>query len=99
MTSGPAGIFGLAPLFLAGYLLVALISPAICQATGRAGMILLALLPAATTAWAAAQIPAVLNGGSRSTQVQWVPSISLAIDRRLDALAMGMTLVIAGIGT
>ncbi len=99
MTSGPAGIFGLAPLFLAGYLLVALISPAVCQAMGRAGMILLALLPAATTAWAAVQIPAVLNGGSRTTQMQWVPSISLAIDLRLDALAMVMTLVIAGIGT
>src|SRR6478752_5077628 len=99
MTSGPAGIFGLAPLFLAGYLLVALISPAVCQAMGRAGMILLAVLPGATTAWAAVQIPAVLNGGSRTTQMQWVPSISLAIDLRLDALAMVMTLVIAGIGT
>src|SRR6478752_7440912 len=99
MTSGPAGIFGLAPLFLAGYLLVALISPAVCQAMGRAGMVLLAVLPGATTAWAAVQIPAVLNGGSRTTQLQWVPSISLAIDLRLDALAMVMTLVIAGIGT
>jgi multicomponent Na+:H+ antiporter subunit A len=99
MTSGPAGIFGLAPLFLAGYLLVALISPAVCQAMGRAGMVLLAVLPGATTAWAAVQIPAVLNGGSRTTQMQWVPSISLAIDLRLDALAMVMTLVIAGIGT
>ena len=99
MISGPAGIFGLAPVFLAAYLLIALISPAVCQAMGRAGMILLALLPAATTAWAAVQIPAVLNGESRTTQMQWVPSISLAIDLRLDALAMVMTLVIAGIGT
>jgi len=99
MTSGPAGIFGLAPVILAAYLLIALISPAICQAMGRAGMILLAVLPAATTVWAAAQIPAVLDGGSRTTQMQWVPSISLAIDLRLDALAMVMTLVIAGIGT
>src|SRR3954452_1553381 len=99
MISGPAGIFGLAPVFLAAYLLVALISPAVCQAMGRAGMILLALLPAATTAWAAAQIPAVVDGGSRTTQLEWIPSISLNIDLRLDALAMVMTLVIAGIGT
>ena len=66
---------------------------------GRSGLIPLALLPAATTVWAAAQIPAVLDGGSRSTQLQWVPSLSLSIDLRLDALAMVMTLVIAGIGT
>ena len=60
---------------------------------------MLALLPGGHHVWAAAQIPAVLDGGSRSTQLQWVPALSLSIDLRLDALAMMMTLVIAGIGT
>jgi multicomponent Na+:H+ antiporter subunit A len=98
MTSA-AGLFGLAPLFLCAYLFVALICPALCARTGRAGLLLLALLPAATTAWAAAQIPAVLDGGDRLTSLQWVPALSLAIDLRLDALSMVMTLVVAGIGT
>src|SRR6478752_6079259 len=97
--TGETGVFALAPWFLVAYLLVALVSPSVCKALNRNGLFVLALLPAATTVWAAAQIPAVLDGGSRSTQVQWVPAISLAIDLRLDALSMVMTLVIAGIGT
>jgi len=97
--SGPAGAFALAPAFLVGYLLTALLSPAICRALGRAGMIALALLPGATTVWAALLIPAVLDGADRTTQLPWVPALSLSIDLRLDALSMIMTLVIAGIGT
>src|SRR6476469_5524408 len=97
--TGDTGVFALAPWFLVAYLLVALVSPSVCKALNRNGLFVLALLPAATTVWAAAQIPAVLDGGSRSTQVQWVPALSLSIDLRLDALSMIMTLVIAGIGT
>jgi len=99
MTNGPAGAFALAPAFLAAYLLFALIAPGVCRRLDRGGLIVLAVVPGATTAWAAAQIPAVLNGGSRFTQLPWVPSLSLSIDLRLDALAMIMTLVIAGVGT
>ena len=99
MSGGPAGLFALAPEFLVGYLLVALISPALCASLNRRALLVLALLPAATTAWAAVQIPAVLDGADRTTQLDWVPALSLSIDLRLDALAMIMTLVIAGIGT
>ena len=74
MTSGPAGIFGLAPLFLAALPAGRADLTRDLPGDGPGGLMLLALLPAATTAWAAAQIPAVLNGGSRSTQLQWVPS-------------------------
>ena len=97
--SGPNGVFVLAPAFLAAYFLVALIAPTVCKALSRNGLIVLALLPGATTVWALAQLPAVLDGGSRSTSMQWVPSLSLSIDLRLDALSMIMTLVVAGIGT
>src|SRR6476469_966102 len=97
--TGDTGVFALAPWFLVAYLLVALVSPSVCKVLNRNGLFALALLPAVTTVWAAAQIPAVLDGGSRSTQVQWVPALSLSIDLRLDALSMIMTLVIAGIGT
>ena len=89
----------LAPAFLAAYFLVALVAPAVCKALNRGGLIALALLPGATTVWALAQLPAVLDGASRSTSMQWVPSLSLSIDLRLDALSMIMTLVIAGVGT
>jgi multicomponent Na+:H+ antiporter subunit A len=91
--------FSAAPWFLVAFFAVAMLAPAICKALGRGGMLALALLPGATTVWAAAQIPAVLDGGSRLSQTAWVPALSLSIDLRLDALAMVMTLVIAGIGT
>ncbi len=94
-----ADLFAAAPVFLAAYLLMALLSPALCARAGRAGLLMLALLPAATTGWAAIQIPDVLDGGDRSSSLQWVPTLSLSIDLRLDALSMVMTLVIAGIGT
>lgn len=97
--NGPSGVFVLSPALLASYFLIALISPAICKALDRNGLIALALLPAATTFWALFQLPAVLDGGARSTTMQWVPSLSLSIDLRLDALSMIMTLVIAGVGT
>lgn len=97
--TAPAGAFALAPYFLAAYLVFALLAPTICQSLGRGGLFALAALPAATTGWAVLQIPAVLDGNDRSTSMQWVPALSLSIDLRLDALAMVMTLVVAGIGT
>lgn len=95
----PAGAFALAPWFLLGYLALALAAPTLSRLWGRGALIASAVLPAATTAWAAAQIPHVLDGGAASTSVSWVPTLSLDIDLRLDALSMIMTLVIAGIGT
>ena len=63
------GAFGWAPAFLVAYFAVAMLAPAICKGLGRGGMLALALLPGATTVWAAAQIPAVLNGGSRTANI------------------------------
>ncbi len=93
-----AGAFALAPLMLAAYLALALLAPTLCRRLGRGALTLLALLPAATTVWAAAMIPSVLNGGALTSSTQWVPSIDLAIDLRMDALAMALTLIIAFIG-
>src|SRR5664279_2360326 len=91
--------FALAPWFLVAYIALALIAPSLTRLWGRNALIASAALPAATTVWAGAQIPQVLDGGAESVTVSWVPALSLDIDLRLDALAMIMTLVIAGIGT
>jgi len=91
--------FALAPWFLVAYVALALIAPSLTRLWGRNALIASAALPAATTVWAGAQIPQVLDGGAESASVRWVPALSLDIDLRLDALAMIMTLVIAGIGT
>ena len=97
--TGTGRAFALAPWFLVAYFALALIAPSLTRLWGRNALIASAVLPAATTVWAAAQIPQVLDGGAESASVSWVPTLSLDIDLRLDALAMIMTLVIAGIGT
>ncbi|HEY7815430.1 MAG TPA: Na+/H+ antiporter subunit A [Nakamurella sp.] len=97
MTS-PAGLFGFAPLMLAAYLALAVLAPTLCRHLGRGALIVLALLPGATTVWALAMLPSVMGGGALTSNTQWVPSIDLAIDLRMDALAMALTLIIAFIG-
>ena len=97
--SAPPGAFAWAPWLLAAYLAVAIIAPTLSRRWGRTALVALAVLPGFTTAWAAVQIPDVLDGGSASTSLTWVTALSLDIDLRMDALAMIMTLVVAGIGT
>jgi len=93
-----SGLFSYAPLMLAAYLAVALLAPTLCTRLGRGALVALALLPGVTTVWAAAMLPAVMDGGALTSHTQWVPSIDLAIDLRMDALAMALTLIIAFIG-
>ena len=64
--TGPSGLFGFAPLMLAAYLALAILAPTLCRHLGRGALIVLALLPGATTVWAAAQIPPVLDGGAQT---------------------------------
>ena len=97
--SAPPGAFAWASWLLAAYLAVAIIAPTLSRRWGRTALVALAVLPGFTTAWAAVQIPDVLDGGSASTSLTWVTALSLDIDLRMDALAMIMTLVVAGIGT
>lgn len=97
MTS-PTGLFALAPWQLLLYLALAILAPALCRRLGRGALIVLALLPAATTVWAAAMLPSVMDGGALTSHTQWVPDLDLAIDLRMDALAMALTLIIAFIG-
>jgi multicomponent Na+:H+ antiporter subunit A len=93
-----SGLFAFAPLMLAAYLAVALLAPTLCMRLGRSALALLAVLPAITTVWAAVMLPAVLDGGALTSHTEWVPAIDLAIDLRMDALAMALTLIIAFIG-
>ncbi|WP_245599639.1 Na+/H+ antiporter subunit A [Nakamurella lactea] len=92
-------LFGLAVPILALYMVIATVAPTLARRWDRTALLWLALLPAATTGWMAALLPSVLDGGTRSVHVAWVPELSLAIDLRLDALSAVMVLVISAIGT
>ncbi|HOZ56859.1 MAG TPA: Na+/H+ antiporter subunit A [Nakamurella multipartita] len=94
----PSGLFAYAPVMLLAYLVLALLAPTLCARLGRGALIVLAVLPAVTTGWALIMLPSVLDGGALTSSTQWVPAIDLAIDLRMDALAMALTLIIAFIG-
>ncbi|HSK93555.1 MAG TPA: putative monovalent cation/H+ antiporter subunit A [Candidatus Angelobacter sp.] len=64
----------------------------------RAGWIL-ALIPAAVTAWLFLQVPSVVDAGPLRETVSWVPGLGLDVQLSLDGLGMLFALLISGIGT
>ncbi len=65
---------------------------------GRAAFAIGALGPAATLLYAAAVLPDVLDGDTRTESISWVPSLQLAFDLRLDAYGTVFLLVIGAAG-
>ena len=72
--------------------------PVVRRAPLHAGW-LLAIVPAAVTAWLVAQVTSVGDGAEIRETVAWVPSIGLNASFRLDGLSLLFALLIAGIGT
>jgi multicomponent Na+:H+ antiporter subunit A len=81
------------------HLALALAAPAVGARVGRRVFLLMALAPAATAVWAAAQASAVLDGRPVTSQAAWVPGLGLTLDLRLDALALLMLTLVSGVGT
>ncbi|MBE1533891.1 Na+/H+ antiporter subunit A [Actinomadura algeriensis] len=65
---------------------------------GRAMGYAAALVPAATAAWAVARAGHVAGGRDDTARLEWAPRLGLAIDFRLDALAVVMLLLVGGVG-
>src|SRR5690606_23604853 len=83
---------------LIAHLIAALIAPALMKAFGRKGFLILALVPGATAAWALMQAPQVLAGQHTTIAVEWVPSLGMNLDFRLDTLSWLMMLLVGGVG-
>ncbi|GFM99929.1 hypothetical protein Sfulv_47400 [Streptomyces fulvorobeus] len=66
---------------------------------GRRAFLVLALPPAATTAWAAVRWEGAADGEAVTWSWQWIPAYDVSVALRLDALAELMVLLAAGIGT
>ncbi|MEM8748352.1 MAG: hypothetical protein AAGF91_16740, partial [Actinomycetota bacterium] len=83
-------------------LLAHLVVAALCLAAGRHGarwaLPFAALAPAATFGWLVTQSADVLDGDAPTTDVEWIPQLSLSITLRLDGFGLLMGLIVSGIG-
>jgi len=84
---------------LALHAALAALGPAVARRWGRRVFLLMALAPAVTAGWAASQAAAVVNGRPVRETTAWVPGLGLTLDLRLDALALLMVSLVAGVGT
>ncbi|MFE3944117.1 Na+/H+ antiporter subunit A [Streptomyces sp. NPDC059118] len=85
-------------LIVCHFVLAAFARPLVRALGGRA-FVVLALPPAAATAWAVAQWNTVASGGAVTWSWRWMPAFDVTVALRFDALAELMVLLAAGIGT
>jgi len=91
--------FAALPAAILLLMVLAVVAPWAVGRFGRATMALFALAPAAVTAWLTTMIPAVARGEVMTSRIEWIPSLDLTLQFRLDVLSLVMGLVISGIGT
>ncbi|MEO3974813.1 Na+/H+ antiporter subunit A [Streptomyces sp. CAU 1734] len=87
----------MAALILGHFLLAALAGPLTARLGTRVFPVL-ALPPAAAVVWAAAHWEEAAAGGTVSWSLAWLPAYDVTIALRLDALALLMVLLAAGVG-
>lgn len=83
---------------LCTYTVAAVLAPGLFHAWGRKTFGVLALVPAATTAWALVQTRAVFAGEFPEQSVWWVRQLDLQLAFRMDVLSWLMTLIVGGVG-
>ncbi|MEU0300543.1 Na+/H+ antiporter subunit A [Streptomyces sp. NPDC006175] len=85
-------------LVLSHFVLAACSAPLV-RRLGRYAFLVLALPPAATTAWAATEWGGTESGRAVSWSWEWISTYDVSVALRLDALAELMVLLAAGVGT
>ncbi|WP_419997969.1 Na+/H+ antiporter subunit A [Streptomyces boninensis] len=80
------------------HLVVAFCAAPLIRRVGPRGFVLLAVPPAVAVGWALAQWGTVAEGGARAEAWSWIGPYGVDVAFRLDALAMVMVLLAAGIG-
>ena len=81
-------------LFVGG----ALITPYLVRKWGRRAFAVIAVLPAATAIWTAFQAPKVLGGDVAVETLEWIPTLGITLDFRMDALAWSMAMLVSVVG-
>ena len=85
-------------LVLSHFVLAACSTPLV-RRLGRYAFLVLALPPAATTAWAATEWGGTASGRAVTWSWEWISTYDVSVALRLDALAELMVLLAAGVGT
>lgn len=80
------------------HLALALCAAPLIRRAGPRGFVVLALPPVAALVWALCQWGAVTDGGARSEAWTWVEAYDVHVAFRLDALALLMVMLAAGVG-
>jgi multicomponent Na+:H+ antiporter subunit A len=80
-------------------LAVGVVAPLLVGRAPRAAGWILAVVPAAITAWLFTQVPRVVDAGPVRETVSWIPALGLEASFQLDGLGMLFALLISGIGT
>ncbi|WP_406401670.1 Na+/H+ antiporter subunit A [Streptomyces uncialis] len=87
----------MAALILAHFLLAACAGPLVGRLGPRAFLVL-AVPPAVTVGWAAFQWGTAAGGGAVTWSLAWLPAYDVWLALRMDALALLMVLLAAGVG-
>ncbi len=77
----------------------AVVALALGPRLGRRVLLVCGLAPLATSIWAAAQAPGVLDGAAVTQRASWVPALGVEATFRLDGFALLMVALVSGIGT
>lgn len=83
---------------LTAHLVAALLAVPLVRAIGRSAFHILALVPAGSVVWLAAQVPHVLEGPPREERLPWIPSLGIELALRLDVLSWVLAMLATGIG-
>jgi multicomponent Na+:H+ antiporter subunit A len=80
-------------LALLAHFVAAVLAPSVVRILGARAFWLIAMVPAGVTAWVL-----VAAGGPRTEVISWIPAYQLVLAVRMDALALLMVVVVAGVG-
>jgi multicomponent Na+:H+ antiporter subunit A len=84
---------------IAAHGVLAVLAPWLFARLGPRVFLVMALAPAAATAWAASSARDVVAGRPVEQATAWVPGLGLTLDLRLDALGLLMVTLVGGVGT
>jgi multicomponent Na+:H+ antiporter subunit A len=85
-------------VLLAVFLVASIALPALTRVLGVRAFPVAALVPAAAFAFTLLQGPAVLPDGEVVERFEWIPSLGVTLDMRMDALSWLLSLVVTGVG-